>query len=201
MPRRRPTLSLAAALLLLTLGSAIAGAGLEAAAGSAPAPPAAPPLTALPGFFPLEELGLVPRENLSVEINLSGAMLRLLGRVTAAEDDEFARVVSGLEAIRVRVAPLGGSDRQRARARIAEGSRWLEQRQWQTVLRSRDEDEEVAIYLREIDGQTVGLTVLALDAEEITVVNILGDIDLAALGGLTESLDLPALVDPDRAED
>lgn len=205
--RRRTRSSLTTTLLLLGLAVAVSSTavseavaqtvlGQESAISPADTPTRAPrPLTDLPGYFPLEELGLVPRENLSVEINLSGAMLRLLGRMAAAEDADFARLVSGLDAIRVRIAPLAEGDRGSSRARIAEGARWLEQRRWQTVLRARDEEEEVAIYVRELGGATVGMTVLAIDSEEITVVNILGDVDLAALGGLTDSLDLPSLVD------
>ena len=154
------------------------------------------PLEEMPGYFPLDEVGLFTSEELSVEVNLTGPILKLVGAAVASEDEEFAGLVSGLEAITVRVAPSSGVDLGEVRQRITAASKRLEDAGWMTIVRPRDEGEEVRIYAREVASEIVGLTVLALDDDsdgDVAVINIVGPIDPARLQGIGKMLDLSKL--------
>lgn len=164
-----------AALLLGLAGSARAEARLEEH----------------PGFFPLE---LLPSDALSVEINISGPMLKLVS-AAAADDPEFSALVAGLEAIRVRVAPAAELDvaglRRDMRATVSQ----LEGAGWHAILRVREKDEEVYVFLRESGDRIQGLTLLALDGEEVATINIVGHLDTDRLGAIGEALELDELED------
>jgi hypothetical protein len=144
-----------------------------------------------PGYFPLEELQFLSPEDLSVEINLRGAMLRLIGKVVGDEDPEFAQIMNDLEAIRVQIAPVDRLAANDVRKGLDTGVSMLENLGWYRMVLTRDEGEEVHIYGRELDGNLQGLTVLAVEDEEVIILNLVGQIDPDQLGSLMTGLDLP----------
>ncbi|MEE8526845.1 MAG: DUF4252 domain-containing protein [Thermoanaerobaculia bacterium] len=147
-----------------------------------------------PGYFPLEELGILDAEKLTLEVNLHAPMLKLVAAATRGADPDFSQLVEGLEAVRVRIAPLADLDPEKVRANIARAGRWLRERGWQTIVRTQDGDEQIHIYLRQEGNEILGLAILALDeGGEATVINIAGPIDLSKLGSLAQKLDIPLL--------
>ncbi len=149
-------------------------------------------LRELPGYFPFEELDILARDELSVEINLSKPLLRLVAAATRKTEPEFAALIDSLDAVRVRVAPSGDVDLERARAAVGAASRWLEGKGWQVVIRTREDGEETFIYTREIAGEIAGMAVLVIEqAGDVAVINIVGRMDLAQLEKLGEAFDIP----------
>ena len=66
----------------------------------------------------------------------------------------------------------------------------LETSGWKRILSVEEDDEQVYIFAREIEGAISGLTVLVNDsAEEIVVVNVVGNIDPRVLGRLIANMD------------
>jgi len=144
-----------------------------------------------PGYFPLDELQFLSPDDLSVEINLRGAMLRLIGKVAADDDPEFAQIMDNLEAIRVQIAPVERLQADEIRQGLDTGVAMLENRGWYRMVLTREEGEEVHIYGRESDGDLHGLTVLAMEDDEVIILNLVGRIDPDQLGSLMTGLDLP----------
>lgn len=151
----------------------------------------AQPIEEHPGYFPIDELQFLSPDDLSVEINLRGAMLRLIGKVAADDDPEFAQVMNNLEAIRVQIAPTDRLQADAIRKGLDTGVAMLENMGWYRMILTRDEGEEVHIYGREDEGALQGLTVLAIEDEEVIVLNLVGRIDPDQLGSLMSGLDLP----------
>lgn len=147
-----------------------------------------------PGYVPIEKLDLFPRDKLSVEINLEGALLRLIAAGARAEDPEFSSLIEGLKGITLQAVPLKDVDAGAVRAKIGQAVRWLEDRDWKSTMRVREEGEETYIYLKEIDGKIAGLTLLALQpGDEAVVINIVGRIDPEQVGRVVENLHGPHL--------
>jgi hypothetical protein len=147
------------------------------------------------GALPFRELDLFPRDKLSVEINLEGALLRMVAESTKGDDPEFARLIAGLKAIHVEVFPMKeGPGPDPLRPKIDRFVRWLEDRGWRSTVRVRDKGKETYIYMKEADGQIVGLTILALEAGgDAALINIVGKLDPAEIGRLGSHLDIPQL--------
>ncbi|HEV8582682.1 MAG TPA: DUF4252 domain-containing protein [Thermoanaerobaculia bacterium] len=152
-----------------------------------------------PGYVPIEKLELFPRDKLSVEINIEGALLSLIAAASKVEDPEFASLIGGLKSIKVQAVPLKDVDAATVRGKIGQAVRWLEDRGWKSTLRAREEGEETYIYLKETDGKISGLTLLALDpTDEAVVINIVGHIDPAQIGRLSQSVGRLAHPDKDK---
>jgi hypothetical protein len=167
------------------------------AAPAAFAQKAAPPS----GFLPLDELDIFPADKLSVEINLDGALLRMVAEATKGSDPDLARLLSGLRSIRVQVLPLEGEDESSVKSSIGRAIRWLDGQGWKSTMRVRDKGDETHIYLKEADGKVMGMTVLALEhGGEAVVINIAGRFDPADIGRISRGLDLDIdLPDMDKA--
>jgi len=161
-------------------------------------------LEALPGYFPLEELAIVDAEALTIEINLTAPMLRMVAAFAGEAEPELAALVEGLQAVRVRSGELGEGEAAGVRSRFQTAGRWLDERGWTPMVKVRDGNEEVLIYSRlDEAGAVEGMTILALEGSEITVVNLIGRLDPEQLGRIASGLDLPfgAADDFEDAED
>lgn len=149
-----------------------------------------------PGALPFEAFDLFPHDKLSVEINLEGPILRMIATATSKEDPGFAKLMAGLKAIHVQVFPMkeaGGA--APLRPKIDRTLRWLEDHGWHSIVRVRDKGDQSYIYLKEEDGQIVGLTILAIEADdEAALINIVGKLDPAEIGRLGRDLDIPQLL-------
>jgi len=151
----------------------------------------------LPGYFPDEYLDLLQPEDTSVEINLQGAMLKMIGAFAGTEDPGFAELVSSLDGIRVRSGEPSSATVAEIRERVHSAERWLTQAGWMAMIRVREEGDEVYVYSKELDGLFVGFTILAVEDSEVTTVNLIGRLDPTQLIRIAEGLDLGVFDDLD----
>jgi hypothetical protein len=151
-------------------------------------------LESQPGYLSIQDLGLFPPDKLSVEINLTGPLLRMVAEATKHDDPDFSAVMASLKSIQVQVFPLKGVDKDAIKARIGRAVHWLEDHGWESTLKVRDQGEETHIYLKQAGGKVEGLTLLSFDPkDEAVVINIVGRIDPAQIGRIGQSLNLPQL--------
>jgi hypothetical protein len=131
-----------------------------------------------------------------VEINLSGAFLKTI----ASAHEDLHELIGGLESIQAVVLDLNGSSRsERARKTILDVERRLQKRAWERIALIREEDGEVRILVL-ADGEAIqGLVVMVIDMDEGEMVfaNIAGELDLAAIQSIGDSLEIPGLDDLD----
>jgi ribosomal protein L29 len=149
-----------------------------------------------PGYFPIERLDIIPDDEVKIDINLQGAMLRMIAAVEKNEP-ELGELVAGLERIRVRMGEIDPGRAKEVRAAIARATTELEEEGWQMIVRARGEGEDVALYVKERPGDDgsdiAGLTLFVIiDEEQVGMINIVGRIDPERIAELPilEDLDL-----------
>lgn len=131
----------------------------------------------------------------TVEITLDGDLLRLASRFLAKDDDpeaaEVSRLVERLQGIYVRTytfAEPGAYDAaalQQLRSRVGTG--------WQKIVNVKSLEENVEIFTQVRGEQISGLVIIAAEPTELTLVNIVGPIDLAQLSKLEGQFGIPKL--------
>jgi hypothetical protein len=129
----------------------------------------------------LDQLAAKARE--SVDVTLSGPMLRLAGRFITRQD----KLLAGLESISVRSfeftreGEYTASDVDSVRAQVSKAP-WFRL----AGVKSK-EDGTVEIYCKDVgNGRFGGVMVIAAGPRELAVVSVVGNLDpaqLAALGG------------------
>ena len=158
------------------------------------------PAAGAQSIFDLDRLdGLFERPP-KVEVNLRGGLLGLAAAATAESEPEVSDMIRSLNAITVRVYPLS-SARPSMQRDVTQMLDAFESDGWYTMIRVRSDpadavglaegeepdDEDVWIYVRDLDDAFGGLAVVALDRAdgEAVFVHIDGLIDPAEVGRLT----------------
>ncbi|TFG39943.1 MAG: DUF4252 domain-containing protein [Candidatus Aminicenantes bacterium] len=154
--------------------------------------------TSHPGYYPIENMGVLAKGDLEVDIDLTGAMLQVAAGAMQSEngeDEDLAKLVAGLERIRVQVGAPQGADATTIAHSFDSAISTMEGAGWSRILRVVDEGEQVYLFARENAGRIAGLTALINDEnEEIVLVNLVGDIDPVVLGKVIAKADrLPDL--------
>lgn len=138
--------------------------------------------------------GLEERAEEVVNVTLDGAMLRLAARFLSdsGEEREIRDMISGLQGIYVRsysFAKDGEYDRSLLdRVRKQLGSNW----QPLVTVRSKTKDN-VNIFADSRGDRINGLVIIASEAREFTVVNIVGNIDIERLSKLEGEFGIPRI--------
>jgi hypothetical protein len=146
---------------------------------------------------PLSEadLEIVPESAASVIVNLAGPMLTLVSAATRNSDPAVSGLVSKLQTVKVRLAPLTAlPDVEAVREGLRQISERLRGEGWHITIRSREEDEEVSILQYEAGDRVYGVTVLLFASDgEAGILQLLGEIDPSQLAVLAEPLHVDAL--------
>lgn len=151
-----------------------------------------------PGYLDLSSIQGWFDEEPWLEVNVKGALLRLVTEAARHEDPELSNVLQNLKAIEVRGYPLTPAQFDEIGRRTGDLAKQLESRGWDTVVRVRERDERVNIYMKVNQDVIAGLVVMVLepDNEEGAVfVNIVGDIDPEQIGKIGQKFNIDPLTD------
>ena len=148
-----------------------------------------------PGYLDVNKLedwfDVEPR----IEVNIKGSLLRLVAEASRYEDPELFSLLGRLRAIQVRGFDLGGENIGEVRRQAQDMGESLESDGWETIVRVREDDEQVHMYLRSEDDAIAGLIVMVVsdDEEEAVFVNIVGEIDPMQVGRLGRKFNIGRL--------
>jgi hypothetical protein len=145
-----------------------------------------------PGFVDFRAIELWFDAEPTLEVNIKGALLRLVAEASRYEDPELADLLVKLKAIQMRGFPLRRADFEDIERHAERLSRHLEDEGWDTVMHVRDHDERVDMYLRTYRGEIAGLLVMVVEPgeNESVFVNIVGEIDPEQIGRLGRKFNL-----------
>jgi hypothetical protein len=155
------------------------------------------------GYFSFDEIPVLGEPN--VQIDLPPALLSFVNEaVKGANNPEVANALAGVENVRVRVYEDIGADNMAAVTKFVEDtSAKLERDGWHSVVRVRQDGENVRVYMKPTTnaaaapGTLDGLTVMVTDdsGDEVVFINIAGAIEPAELGKLANAAGMGDLFD------
>ncbi len=137
-----------------------------------------------PGYVDLTALGNLDdvfRVAPTVEVNVEGALLKLVVEASRADDPELADLLDRLEGLYVRGYPASAAADGRIRDRMGLMGTVLAEDGWQTIVSISDRDQFVRMFARMGAEGIVGLVVMSLE-DEAVFLNIVGDVDSEQIG-------------------
>ncbi len=153
-----------------------------------------------PGYVDLERIGDLddffddddPRE-----VNVEGPLMRLVAEASRFEDPELADLLLTLDGVYVLGYPLDSGDLDDFNDRASMIGRELEDRGWTVVVKYRDEDENVRLYVKMDGVQVSGMVVMSVEkgSRESVFVNIVGDIDPEKIGRIGQKFNIGGMKD------
>lgn len=161
-------------------------------------------LLALPTLLRAQDMQLPPdieklsaRAKETVEVKMDGPMLRWASKFLSAEDPDerkAAKLITNLKGIYVRSFEFDGQGAYTS-AEVEELRAQFHSPLWSRVVgvRSQHEGDNVDVFFRVEDDQMAGIVIIAAEAKELTIVNIVGPIDVDQLADLGGEFGIPKL--------
>lgn len=132
-----------------------------------------------------------------VEVNLDRSMLKIASIFAEKQDAEIARLIGGIERLRVNVVGFDDSSRGETLDRVERIRAQLTGDDWKRVVTVQEKSagDNVAVFVKlsaQDIIQGVVVTVMGRDNEAV-LVNIVGEIDPVQIAALGERLDIAPL--------
>ncbi|HEY3040742.1 MAG TPA: DUF4252 domain-containing protein [Pyrinomonadaceae bacterium] len=139
---------------------------------------------------------LAAKASQTVDVNIDEGLMQLAAKVLSSKDPDEAKVkslVNGLKGIYVKSFEFE-TEGQYSQADLESIRSQLHNAAWNRIVNVTSKKEgSVEVYLMKSGTQVSGLALLATDPKEITVVNIVGPVDLEKLTELEGNFGVPEL--------
>ena len=142
-----------------------------------------------PGYVNFDALKIFDDQDAKIEVYLKQPMLNLVSKFIEHEDPDLFETLRSLQLVRVQVFDVTREMATKFDAESEKTVKALDEKGWERIVRVREDDERVFVYLKPSDEYEwiQGIVVLAMeDFDEAVFVNIVGDIrpeDISKLGG------------------
>lgn len=154
---------------------------------------------AAPQQFQLNLNGLAAKASNAVDLSLSGPTLRFAAKFLDGHDPDEAQVkklIAGLQGIYIKHFEFK-RDGEWTQADLDRVRNQLHAPDWQRIVGVKSAEEiNAEIYLHVEGGKNTGIAILEAEPRELTVVNIVGPVDLESLADLGGHFDIPKLTIP-----
>jgi hypothetical protein len=130
-------------------------------------------------------------------ITLDGSKLKLASQFLSSEDQSQQKakdLITGLKGIFVRTFEFEGPNRYSS-SDLDPVRKQLTAPGWSNIIMVKERNESSEVWLFSKGEQLGGIAIIAAEPDEISVVNIVGPIDLNALSNLAGSFGIPK-IDP-----
>lgn len=149
----------------------------------------------LPGYVDFGDLSLTYGEP-KITINLGGTMLNFVGMMSSSESPETSEMISKLKGIRVQIYSIE-ENVEVARNQFGDTKKSLKSSGWEPIVQVNEDDEQVLVYMKAVDGNMEGMTVMVVDEEEAVFVNIIGQLNPTELAQVMDKFDVNVDLDMD----
>jgi hypothetical protein len=142
----------------------------------------------LPGYVNFGDLSATYGEP-KMTINLGGTMLNFVGMMSSSESPETSELISKLKGIRVQIYGMD-ENAGAAKSQFTQVKGDLKSSGWEPIVQINEDSEQVLVYMKHVNGNMEGMTVMVVDNEEAVFVNIIGQLNPAELGKVMDSFDV-----------
>jgi hypothetical protein len=155
---------------------------------------------AAPQQFKLNLDSIASKASDSVDVSLSGATLKFAAKfLDSGDPDEAAvkKLIAGLEGIYIRHFEFK-RDNMWSQSDLDPIRKQLHAPEWERIVGVTEDDGAgiSEVYLRLEGEKSTGVALIVAEARELTVINIVGSIDLDQLADLSGHFDIPKLKIP-----
>jgi hypothetical protein len=130
-----------------------------------------------------------------VEVNVTSSLISLATKFLEKDQPDVAQVLKGLQLVHVNVIGVNDGNRTELETRVQAIRKDLEAKGWERIVKVREKAQDVGVYLKTQNKDTVqGLVVVVIDGDkEAVFVNVVGDIKPEQLSMLGEKLHIDPL--------
>lgn len=157
------------------------------------------------GYVPIDKLAPFEYEDVMSEIVLKSSLIKMIATLTPQEEKDFKDMMRLLKLIRVVVFDVNETNVERMEENAVTIIDYLDDHAWERIVFHKEEGENVGIYIRTVNEDTInGLALVVREkGDKMVLINIVGEINLNMLGRLGSRFDIPQLegINGDEEED
>ena len=147
-----------------------------------------------PGYVDFEGIEIPVDAEETVEVYVSGPLLKLVATATRREDPDLSSLLSKLLLVKVYTFSIDSDLAENLKPKIRKIESNLKDQKWERIVKVKDRFELTHVYMKMNRDEIIGLVVMSIDREDEAVfVNIVGEIDMDAIGKLGRKFDIPEL--------
>lgn len=123
-----------------------------------------------------------------VEVNISSALISMASRLVEKEEPEVAEILKKVISVKVHVVGLDSKNRSEMMQRAKDVVSKLSDQGWEKIVTAQKKNEDVNIFMKMADDQSVqGVALVVVEGEKQAVfINVAGDIKPEHLSMLGE---------------
>lgn len=148
-----------------------------------------------PGYYSFDKLLGYKNGELITEVYLEEPLIKMVAQMAEDKHDGIGSAVSALKLIRVNEFMVDKSNFETMEKEMKNLDRNLQSQKWSRIIKTKKKDNLASVYVK--SGGTdeyVGLLIAAFDGEgKVTLVNIVGNIDLNTIGKVSKEFNLPKI--------
>ena len=154
------------------------------------------PIESNPGYLDLDSILEGSNQYVTSEVYLRNYILKMIAKVTKNTEPDFANMLGAIKLIRVVEFAFDSEGAGSTLAKAEALVNHLSKSHWDTLVRNRDNGEYLNICIQsDREDHIYALAIVSWDESEMTLVNVVGDIDLEMLARLGEQFDIDELED------
>jgi len=147
-----------------------------------------------PGYLDLEWIAIPSDADEIRDVDLSTMLVDIAADAEKEGDHELAEALAMIRSVRVKSFSVKSADDAKLAKDVEKVLAQLEKGDWNRLIYVKDDEEQVTVSTKRHENKTVGLVVVAYSpGDEVTFVNVVGDLDIARLLKLAGSVDLDDL--------
>jgi len=130
-----------------------------------------------------------------VEVNVTSSLISLATKFIEKQEPDVAQMLKGLQLVHVNVIGVNEENRSDIETRVQAVRKELEGKGWERIVKVQDKGQDVGVYLKSQNKDTVqGLVVVVIDSgKQAVFVNVVGDIKPEQLSMLGDKLHIDPL--------
>lgn len=150
-----------------------------------------------PGYVNFGNLSQYETDDSGTEVYLEDHLLKMVSKMSKKDDPAVAKLIEGLKLVRVNEFKVNKNNEAKIENKIEALDKELNSARWDRIVKSKNKGEIANVYIKTTSDEKIcGLVVIAFNkGKDVAFVNIVGNIDLEAIGSLSDKFDIPGIGD------
>jgi hypothetical protein len=149
-----------------------------------------------PGYANFGDLTSFTSNDSETEVYLEEHLLKMVARTTQKEEPDLSNLIGGLKLVKVNQFKVNPKNETQLAERINKIESDLQSNNWMRIVKNKDKGGLINVFIKSTPADKIcGLVVIYYERKEVAFINIVGDINLETIGGLSEKFNIPSLKD------